>query len=145
MRPVRHADRMDIRRVVEHLSLQNDAERRAIGFTERELIDRLDDLARAGESESLLYEGAPIAVFGVKTSSDGQYNDTWFIATDRFFDLGVAGIRYARVRAKYYRDRFGLPLRSLSLSPVAEAPKWFRTLGFDEVAVVDGARVFIYR
>lgn len=145
MRHVANADHMDIRQIVEHLSVQNDAERRSVGLTENQLIELLTGLAGTGHSEVELHEGRPVAAFGVNVSSDGAFNNTWFIATSRFFEMGVAGIRFARTRIKYYRERYELPLRSISLSPVAEAPKWFRALGFVEAGHVDGCRVFVYR
>lgn len=145
MRHIANVDRMDLRHVVEHLSVQNDAERGAIGLTKNQLIELLYSLALAGPSEVAMSEGQPIAAYGVKTSPDGQFNDTWFVATSRYFELGVGGFRFSRVRLKYFRERYGLPLRALSWSPVAEAPKWFRSFGFVEVGSVDGCRAFIYR
>lgn len=134
----------DIRSILKGLSSQNTAERLVLGLAPEELQRRLTDLAAGGHSEIAMHEGAPIAAFGVNESPDG-YNETWFIATDRFFAMGVSGLRYARTRLKYYRERYEKPLRSISLSPVAEAPKWFKALGFVEVAGVDGCRVFVYR
>jgi hypothetical protein len=145
LRHVAHADLLDIRHVVDHLSLQNDAERQAIGLSKKELVDLLLALAADGHSEVAMRDGFPIAAYGVKTSPDGQFNDTWFIAAGRFFDMGVAGFRYGRTRVAYFRERYGLPLRALSWSPVAEAPKWFKSFGFVDSGVVDGCRVFIYR
>ena len=152
MRHVANADRMDIAKVVENLSVQNDAERRVVGLSKPDLVDLLYglsyDLAGDGvprHSEAALHEGLPVAAYGVKQSPDGLYNDTWFIATSRFFGMGVSGFRYGRARVAYFRDRYGLPLRALSLSPVAEAPKWFKSFGFEDAGLVDGCRVFIYR
>lgn len=145
MRHVSNADKLDIHHVVEHLSVQNDAERQAIGLSKPQLVDLLVGLARAGHSEVALHEGRPVAAYGVKTSPDGVYNDTWFIATSHFFDMGVSGFRYGRTRVTYFRDRYEKPLRALSLSPVAEAPKWFKSFGFVDSGIVDGCRVFIYR
>lgn len=139
------ATRWDLRVIIKGLSDQNDAERRMIDMTPEALLARLNELAEKGHSEVAMHEGLPVAAFGINESSDGQFNNTWFIATDRFFDMGVAGVRYARVRLKYYRERYEKPLRSVSLSPVAEAPKWFKALGFADVGGVDGCKVFVYK
>lgn len=145
MRHIANVDRMDLRHVVRYLSVQNDAERNAIGLTKPQLVELLHGLARAGHSEVAMHEGLPVAAYGIKTSPDGCFNDTWFVATSRFFEMGVGGFRYGRVRVKYFRDRYELPLRALSWSPVAEAPKWFKSFGFLEAGSVDGCRAFIYR
>jgi hypothetical protein len=145
MRHVANSDLWDIRHVAANLSVQNDAERLALGLSKPELIKLLHGLATAGHSETAMNEGMPVAAYGVKESPDGLFNDTWFVATSTFFEMGVSGFRYGRTRVAYFRERFGLPLRALSWSPVAEAPKWFKSFGFVESGRVDGCRAFVYR
>jgi hypothetical protein len=55
------------------------------------------------------------------------FNDTWFIATDQFFAMGVSSIRYAQVQLKYHPSAAGLPAAALDFSvPVARRPNGSR-------------------
>jgi hypothetical protein len=137
----------DIQFILRQLSAQNEAEREIIGLSMAEAIAHLTSLLDKGPSETTMVEGRPAAAFGIVIDDESPFHNTWFIATRAAFASGVAGLRYSRTRVAYYRKRFGKPLRSISFSPLPEAPRWFKMLGFDEETGpgVDGARVFIYR
>jgi len=142
VRPIEGVSETDLQYVLDHLSPQNAAEMDALRFDKSVLAKVLMHLARTGYAEIGVDGAEPLVAFGVNAS--GDFNITWFVATTKFFDLGLAGIRYSRERVKFFRSHLGKPLRSYSYSPLPEAPKWFRALGFEEVESVDGARVFVY-
>lgn len=134
----------DIRFAVKALSEQNHAEREVVGLSVDDTVKHFVALLERGPSETTMHEGQPAAVFGIIEGDD--FNDTWFLATRAAFAAGVKGLRYSRARVQYFRERYGKPLRSISYSPLVDAPKWFKVLGFVEApARVDGAKVFIYR
>ena len=140
----RNIEAGNIERIVRSLSGQSDSERKVLGIPDEDLVDLLLAQSVNGYCETIFVDDEAVAAFGL-AKRDG-FNNTWFIASTGFFGLGIAGIRYARERVRYYRSNFGLPLRTTSWSPMAEAPKWFKVLGFvEQPELVDGARVFLYK
>lgn len=129
------------------LSTQNRAEMKVLGIDRVTLAAKLIRLAAVGYAEIAVDdEGWPMAAMGINKHPTEDYTDTWFICTRAFFAKGLEGIRYSRARLKEFRKVHGRPLRSTSYSPLAEAPKWFKALGFERMPDrVDGSKVFVYR
>ena len=123
-----------------NLSEQNRSEQQVFGLTDDQLVARLTSLMDRGHSETLMLDGRPAYASGV---ADGYL---WFIATQAWFELGIAGIRIARKRVAMVRRAEGKPMISLSRSTHPGAPRWFTLLGFVENREhnVDGERMFVY-
>lgn len=134
------ANRGDIEYICKHLSAQNLAEQKAVGWTDYDLLRRITGLLDKGPSEACYEDGNPLYVFGI---ADGF---TWFLCTDAAFAKGTAGIRYGRKRVAAVRAAEGRPLICVSRSPHPDAARWFRALGFVEKPMrsVDGSRCFVY-
>lgn len=148
MTPITGITEPELRHIVGDLSMQNDAERIALDLSKETLNEYLLALShrKGGFAEVALHKDKVVAAFGYNASHDVKFHDTWFVARDAFFELGAEGIRYSRQRMRIFRSKGGKPLRSTSYSPLPEAAKWFKILGFveDTEPRVDGAKVFIY-
>ena len=112
MRRLAPATGWDIQFITRSLSAQNDAERQVLGLPVDEVAQVLSSLLDKGPSEVTMHEGLPAAAFGI-VENDGEFNETWFIATPAAFAAGIKGLRYSQVRVRYFRERYGKPLRAI--------------------------------
>lgn len=86
------------------------------------------------------HDDEPIAAFGVCEPPDGITYSTWFIATDRFTEVGLSITKFLR---GFIREKLkGHPEAEIELISAvshADAGRWFQILGFE---YKDSERVF---
>jgi hypothetical protein len=112
-----------VEHILTHLSEQNRSELEALGLNTEEALLYLEQYLELGEAETGLVEGEPVAVFGVLHAGT-----TWFVATDKFWNLGLAGVRFAR---RYLKRNCKTALFSCSMSSHPDVERWFMALGFE--------------
>jgi hypothetical protein len=128
--------------VLANLSAQNVSELDQLGLSNWETFKRINQFMQTGEATTLLLEDhRPCCVFGV-TWEPSDYHRTWFIATERYWQLGMAGVRHAR---RFLKDaaRRG-PLITGSCSPHPEVERWFKLLGYEKLEETEGVKWFKY-
>ena len=119
----------DIQHVLNGLWTRGEKEAVKAGFTSREqLMAYL--LSVSGEyGYTMRTDDEPVAVFGA-TMSEGKYF-TWFVATERFSEIGKQATRFLK---GFIKERVaGRPdahLEMISAVEHPEAEKWFNLLGF---------------
>jgi hypothetical protein len=102
---------------------------------------------RGGGLDCLVENGTPLAVIGTVSNAEDCYKHaTWFMASKKFFDLGVksviGGQRYMRQLAK---SRPGVSFESLTASKHPQVERWFALLGFRRVMVYSqGYELYVY-
>jgi len=117
----------DVRAVLGNLSLISAEELNKAGVIDREAV--VLALLSGGEAETFCEAGAPVCILGC-TVSDRRLG-TWFIATERFFNLKAATVFPSRRVLREIRERHpGIPIEACSWSKHPQARRWFELLGF---------------
>jgi hypothetical protein len=129
-RPARSSDLADILR---NPSAQTKADLAAAKLDAKSAYTTLRPWLKGATAHYV--EMFPVCIFGVINGN------TWFVATQPYFDSGVAGLRYTKRWLKEtYKDQ-----TLTCISRIPSAAKWFRVLGFERVSEDDGAITYVYK
>lgn len=120
-----------IQYILDNLSAQNLDEFNMVGMTKEGAFRLFQDFMKKGEAETGLIDGEPIVAMGVFRGSDGLRNFSWFVATDKYWKLGAAGVRFGRKYLLAKREQYD-PLWTVSCSPRQDVDRWFRLLGYEK-------------
>lgn len=127
----------DITDVVIGLWERGEQEARVAGFGDREaLLAYL--LSISGEySYTMKVGNEPVAVFGA--THHGEVYHSWFMATERFNEVGKQATRFLNGFVKErVQSRPDATLEMLSAVDHPDAERWFLLLGFKKVGEKDG-------
>lgn len=130
------AERRHLGPILANLSKQNRGELAVAGLTLKDALVLAEEYLRHGVTTVGLLDGYPVVAFGVLHTGN-----TWFMATDAFWDLGLSGVRFARRFLQEHCDR---PLHTLTLSPHPDVERWFKALGYEKVGEEGQAKWFKY-
>lgn len=129
-----------MKHVLANLSEQNRAEHELVGITREGALKLFVDHMVRGEANTGLIDGEPVVVFGVLFSDPNNF--TWFIATEAYWKLGPAAIRFGR---RFLKERAHYqPLHTITCSPHPNVDRWFKLLGFEKYGEDGAFRYFKY-
>jgi hypothetical protein len=101
------------------------------GTTAWQLIRDLRNSLSSSKAVTLLADGEPVFVFGHSPGTIHKSRMTWFVAKQRYFELGVRGVLAARRYLKTVKNCYpGVTFESYSYSDHKDVQRWFELLGF---------------
>lgn len=131
----------DVKYVLDNLCEVNRAEHAALDLNSWEALKKAKDFMKHGEATTGFIDGKPAVVFGV-VWEESDWHRTWFVATEAYWNAGLAAVRHAREFLKK-AARKG-PLVTGSCSPHPHVDHWFRVLGFEKLEESNGVKWFKY-
>lgn len=138
----RTANRADILAILSNPSEVTTAELRANGFDPSAAIGYIQGALERGEAWTFLEDDVPVCILGLAKVGEDRFN-TWFICTQRFFDLGTATLFPARRTMNEIRRRYpAADIHSYTWSPKSSVQRWFEILGFRYIEAEDGYKAF---
>jgi hypothetical protein len=124
----------DVYAILERLSDTNDAELANAGHTRWSALKEAHVWLKSGEAETMFVDDDPVAVLGHFKHEAPGARVTWFIATQRFWELGFTGVRLARKYLTSLQARYpGVVFYSYPQSGHKDTARWFTLLGYDPI------------
>jgi hypothetical protein len=125
----------DVEYILEHLSEVSQAEMMAFELTNWDMMDRARKCMKSGGLDCFIENNEPLALNGTIYDEKTPYvHSTWFIATQKYFDMGVKSVlatrRYMTALAKRHP---GVCFRAFTGSPHPEVERWFALIGFRKI------------
>jgi hypothetical protein len=132
---LRKATISDVHNIMPHLSYVNRAELFVDGSTAWDMIGIARGFLKNGTADAVFLGDELIAIFGhCPNESERGVRTTWFLATERFWELGVRGVVYARKYLSRLRREYPTtPFVSYSDSPHPAVNRWFSLLGYRQL------------
>ncbi len=136
----------DVDHVLSDLSDVSAIEMMNFECTKWDMLKRARACMDSGGLDCLVENDEPLAMIGTVITNGQPYTHrTWFIASKKYFDMGVksviAGRRYMSTLAK---SRPGVSFESLTASSHPEVERWFALLGFRRIQELDGFALYVF-
>jgi hypothetical protein len=132
---LRKANLVDVHDIMPRLSHVNKVELFTDGSTPWQVIAMAREFLSKGTADAVFLGDELIAIFGhTPHQSENGVRVTWFLATERFWELGVRGVVYARKYLSRLRREYPTtPFVSYSDSPHPAVDRWFSLLGYRQI------------
>lgn len=114
------------------------------GFTAWTALKFFRDCLKDGEARTILIDGEIGFILGIAPHPLlPRRSSLWFIATERYWRTGAAGVRFGRAFLRSVEQRFpGEHLSARTWSDHQDVDRWFALLGFRQESFEGLSRVF---
>lgn len=128
---VKPATGSDVVHIMKNLSSVNRRELEELDKSIPDFTNYVLEQIKASPCQVGYVDGKPAVMLGVDVDkSNPSMGFTWFIATDKYFSLGLEGIRFGRAYMKELAaSNPEMSIFSISGSPHSGMSKWFKLLG----------------
>lgn len=114
------------------------------GFTPWTALKFFRDCLKDGEARTVLIDGEIGFILGIAPHPLlPRRSSLWFIAAERYWSTGAAGVRFGRAFLRSVEQRFpGEHLSARTWSDHQDVDRWFALLGFRQESFEGLSRVF---